>query len=60
MRQGLYLAQKGRKVTIVARHNAMRDMMWVNAMGIKEKLGDTDAKILTYTNVLEITEGRSL
>ncbi len=54
---GLYLGQKGRKVTIVARHDAMRDMMWVNAMDIREKLGDASAKILTDTDVLEITDG---
>lgn len=53
---GLYLARKGKKVTIVARHDAMRDMMWVNALDIKEKLSDTDAKTLTDTDVLEIID----
>ena len=53
---GLYLAQKGKKVTIVARHEAMHDILWVNALDIKEKLDKAGGKILINTDVLEITD----
>jgi len=52
----LWLAQKGKKVTVIARHAAMRDMFWINAKDLKERLDDADTEILTYTNVLEITD----
>lgn len=53
---GLYLAQQGKKVTVIARHAAMREMWWINAKDLQEKLDDAKAKVLTYTNVLEITD----
>jgi len=52
----LYLAQKGKKVTIIARHAAMREMYWINAKDLQERLDDANVKVLTYTNVLEITD----
>ena len=52
----LYLAQKGKKVTVIARHAAMRDMWWINAKDLQEKLDDAKVKVLSYTNVLEITD----
>jgi len=52
----LYLAQKGKKVTAVECYDALRDMYWVNAKDLKEKLDAAKVNILTHTNVLEITE----
>lgn len=52
----LYLALMGKKVTVIARHAAMRDMWWINSKDLQEKLGAAKAKILTYTNVHEITD----
>lgn len=52
----LYLAQKGKKVTVIARHAAMRDMYWINAKDLQERLDEANVKVLTYTNVLEITD----
>jgi 2-enoate reductase len=52
---GLWLAQKGKKVTVIARHAAMRDMYWINAKDVQEKLDETGAKVLAFTNILEIT-----
>ena len=52
----LWLAQKGKKVSVVARHEAMRDMFWMNAADIEELLSDSNAKISTYTVVLEVTD----
>jgi len=52
----LYLAQKSKKVTIIARHAAMREMYWINAKDLQERLDDANVKVLTYTNVLEITD----
>jgi len=53
---GLWLAQKGRRVTVIARHAAMRDLFWINAMDLQEKLNAANVKILTHTNVIEITD----
>jgi thioredoxin reductase len=52
----LYLAHKGKKVTAVECYDALRDMYWVNAKDLKEKLEAAKVKILTHTNVLEIKE----
>ena len=52
----LYLAQQGKKVTAVELYDAMRDIYWINAMHLRELLDDAKVKILTYTNVLEITD----
>lgn len=51
----LYLSQKGKRVTVVARHAAMADMHWINAQDLQELLDKANVKILTYTNVSEIT-----
>jgi 2-enoate reductase len=51
----LYLALRGKKITVVELYDAMRDLYWVNAKDLKEKLDKAKVKILTYTNVLEVT-----
>jgi 2-enoate reductase len=53
---GLWAAQQGKSVTVIARHEAMREMWWVNALDIREKLDAAKAKLLTFTNVIEITD----
>jgi 2-enoate reductase len=50
----LYLAQEGKRVTVVELYTAMRDTCWINALDLKERLDKANAKILTHTNVLEI------
>jgi len=52
----LWLAQQGKAATVIARHQAMRDMYWINAQDLKEKLDDAKAQVLTYTNVVKITD----
>jgi 2-enoate reductase len=52
----LWLARGGRRVTVIARHDAMRDMFWMNATDVKELLDDANVALLTYTDVLEITD----
>lgn len=52
----LYLAQQGKKVTAVELYDAMRDIYWINAIHLRELLDGTKVKILTYTNVLRITD----
>jgi 2-enoate reductase len=52
----LYLALLGKKITIVELYDAMRDLFWVNAKDLKEKLDKAKVKILTYTHVLEVTD----
>ena len=53
----LYLAQKGKKVTIVEiLDTVMRDMNNINGEHLLKLLADTNVKILTDTNVLEITD----
>ena len=53
----LYLAQKGKKVTIVEiLDNIARDMFAVNRMHLLKMLEDANVKILTNINVLEITD----
>lgn len=53
---GLWLAQQGKKVTVIARHAAMRDMWWINAKDIQENLEAANATVLTFTNVLKVSE----
>jgi len=53
---GLWAAQQGKSVTVIARHEAMREMWWINAKDIREKLDAAKAKLLTFTNVIEITD----
>lgn len=53
---GLWAAQQGKSVTVIARHEAMREMWWVNALDVREKLDAAKAKLLTFTNVIEITD----
>ena len=52
----LWLAEQGRKVTVVARHDTLREMFWINRLDIYEKLDAADAVIMRYTNVIEITD----
>ncbi len=52
----LYLAQQGKKVTVVECFDAMRDTLEVNALDLKERLDNAKVEIMTYTNVLEITD----
>jgi len=52
----LYLAQKGKKVTIVARHDVARDMQLANRQHILKLLADANVKILTNTNILKIMD----
>jgi len=53
----LYLAQKGKKLTIAAASDSvMRDMHWVNRMHLLKLLDDTNVRILTGANPLEITD----
>lgn len=52
----LYLAQQGKKVTAVECLTAMRDVYWINALDLKEKLNSAKVKILENTDVLEITK----
>jgi len=53
----LYLAQKGKKVTIVEiLDTVMRDMNNINGEHLLKLLADTNVRILTDTNVLEITD----
>jgi len=53
----LWLAKQGKNVTVIARHEAMRDMYWINSKDVKEKLDETGrAKILTFTNVVEVND----
>lgn len=53
----LWLAKQGKNVTVIARHEAMRDMYWINSKDIKEKLDETGmAKILTFTSIIEINK----
>jgi len=52
----LYLAQKGRKVTIVVRSTVLRQMHIVNRMHLLKLLAEADVRILTETNVIEIMD----
>ena len=52
----LYLAQKGKKLTIVARHGVARDMHLANRMHLLRLLADANVKIFTDTNILEIID----
>ncbi len=52
----LYLALRGKKITVVELYDAMGDLFWVNAKDLKEKLDKAKVEILTYTNVLEVTD----
>jgi 2-enoate reductase len=52
----LWLANQGKKVTVVECLDALRDTFFINADDIKEKLDDAKVKILENTNVLEVTD----
>jgi 2-enoate reductase len=55
---GLYLAQKGKKVTIVEiMDKVMRDMSNINRMHILALLNDHHVRVLTETQVLDISNG---
>ncbi|HEY56639.1 MAG TPA: FAD-dependent oxidoreductase [Dehalococcoidia bacterium] len=52
----LWLARKGKKVSVIVRHEAMRDMFWMNAADVADLLNDAGARVLTYRDVLEVTD----
>jgi 2-enoate reductase len=53
----LYLAQQGRKVTIVEiLEGVARDMQWINRVHLLKLLSDAGVNILTGTEVVEITD----
>jgi len=53
----LYLAQQGKKVTIIEiLDKVMSDMLWINAMDLQELLDDANVKIETSCNVQEIID----
>ncbi len=52
----LYLAQKGKKATIVARHDIAGDVFEANQQHLLKLLSDARMKVLTYTNTLGITD----
>jgi len=52
----LYLAQQGKKVTAVECLTALRDMFFINALDLKDKLNSAKVKILENTDILEITK----
>ncbi|MFC1941318.1 FAD-dependent oxidoreductase [Chloroflexota bacterium] len=47
----LYLAQDGKKVTVVARHDVCSDMFWSSQMHLMKLLADAQVEILKYTQV---------
>jgi len=51
----LYIAQAGKHVTIVARHEVMRTMHLVNRMHLLKLLSEASIEIFTNTDILEIT-----
>ena len=50
----LYLAQKGKKVTVVARHGLARSLFPANRLHLLKLLSDADVKTFPDTRVLEI------
>jgi 2-enoate reductase len=52
----LYLAQKGARVTIIARHDFLSDMFWALRVHLQKLLADAHVDILTFTQVSEITD----
>ena len=52
----LYLAKKGRNVTIAGGRRLAHDMVWGNALDLLKQLDDHEVKILTNHRILRITE----
>jgi 2-enoate reductase len=53
----LYLAQKGKKLTVVEILDAvMRDVFWVNRTHLVKLLADAKVRVLTQTQALEIAD----
>jgi len=53
----LYLAQQAKKVTIIEiLDKVMSDMLWINAMDLRELLDGVNVKVETSCNVEEITD----
>ena len=52
----LYLAQKGKKLTVVARHSVARDMHAANRMHLLKLLADADVRVFADTSILEIMD----
>ncbi|MBI4304245.1 MAG: FAD-dependent oxidoreductase [Chloroflexi bacterium] len=51
----LHLAQLGKKATVIARHDVASDMYKASRMHLLKLLDDAKVKILTFTQVQEIT-----
>ena len=56
----LYLAKKGRKVTIAGGRRLAHDMVWGNALDLVKQLDDHKVKILMNHRVVRITETGAL
>ena len=56
----LYLAKKGKKVTIAGGRRLAHDMVWGNALDLVKQLDDRGVKILMNHRVVRITETGAL
>jgi len=54
----LFLAEQGRKVTMVEIARAMRDIYWINALDIKDKIKSYGVVIMENTTVKSIEAGQ--
>ena len=52
----LFLAQKGKKATVIARHNAADDMFWANRVHLLKLLADANAEVLSNTGILGVID----
>lgn len=52
----LWLAQQGKRVTVVARHDTLRELFWINKLDVNERLDAAKVVIIKNTNVIEITD----
>jgi 2-enoate reductase len=56
----LYLAKKGRKVTIAGGRRLAHDMVWGNALDLVKQLDDHEVRILMNHRIVKITETGAL
>ncbi len=54
---GLYLAQKGKKVQVIARHEVASDVFWASRFHLMKLLDEAKVAIKTNTNIIEIKDG---
>jgi 2-enoate reductase len=52
----LYLAKKGKKVTIAGGRRLAHDMVWGNALDLIKQLDDHEVKILMNSRILKVTD----